>query len=664
VLFKSRWMIALFLLCSVGRAAGAEPSGTASSQDDILEFFEEEAQVITASRQPRPLHQSPATVYVLTREEIVASGAQTLWEALRPLPGLDVMHSETFQGEVSIRGLNKTLNNRTLVLLDGKPVLNGYYDKVAWESIPIGVEEIDRIEVVEGPVSALYGANAVNGVINIISRTPGQLAGGVVRLTAGQRDTYLGNALYGMRRGNLDGKISLGRRTTNRFESPDQRASAVHKMHAYLGYRLSTEQQIEVRGGVTHIDSRLNLGGLGTVKEIGPSGYARADYRRGNTGLRAYWDRNRTHLSEEENLPDEPGLNYDTFSLAVEHSPSLPQRHTLTAGGHYRWDRMRSALLFPGTVRRNLSSLFFEYQWQPRRALTLVSSGRFDRHSLTGWEFAPRGSVIFAATERHLLRFSAAIAFRFPTLMENELQLDRSIAIEETEPLVIDTLGVMLQGNRKLEAERLRMLELAYRAQLGRVHLAATGFRYWLTEVIASTVPQFEPMPSGLHITSSFENLPGDTRAWGGELEARVKVTRQWSSFANYSYQKFDGILDPQTSANGGPRHKVNAGGRFVTGGFSLAAGAHWVGSTTWFRNALFSTSTPLGAVDSYISFDGRIAYAFDRGRLRNLTLSLNAFNLADREHFETLPSTGGLSPGQSGEIIRRRLTTTVSYPF
>jgi len=133
------------------------------------------------------------------------------------LPGLDVMHSETFQGEVSIRGLNKSLNNRMLVLLDGKPVLNGYYDKVAWESIPIGVEEIDRIEVVEGPVSALYGANAVNGVINIISRTPGQLAGGVVRLTAGQRDTYLGNALYGMRRGNLDGKISLGRRTTNLY---------------------------------------------------------------------------------------------------------------------------------------------------------------------------------------------------------------------------------------------------------------------------------------------------------------------------------------------------------------------------------------------------------------------------------------------------------------
>ena len=136
LLLKSRWTIAFFLLGWLGRTAAEVSEG--EGQDDILEFFEQEARVVTASRQPHPLHQSPATVYVLTREEIIASGAQMLWEVLRPVPGVDVMHSETFQGTVSIRGVNKVLNNRTLVLLDGKPVLSGYYDRVAWENIPIG----------------------------------------------------------------------------------------------------------------------------------------------------------------------------------------------------------------------------------------------------------------------------------------------------------------------------------------------------------------------------------------------------------------------------------------------------------------------------------------------------------------------------------------------
>ena len=163
---------------------------------DLFEFFEEEAQVISASRRPQPIRQAPATVYVVKGEDI-QPGVYTLWDALRGVPGVDVMSNRTMYGAVSIRGLNKALNNRTLVLLDGKTVLDGDLNRINWEAIPVVLQDIDRIEVVEGPASAHYGANAINGVINIITKTPEQLQGVKLGYTTGELRTQLGSFLFG-----------------------------------------------------------------------------------------------------------------------------------------------------------------------------------------------------------------------------------------------------------------------------------------------------------------------------------------------------------------------------------------------------------------------------------------------------------------------------------
>ncbi|MEK7766288.1 MAG: TonB-dependent receptor plug domain-containing protein, partial [bacterium] len=112
----------------------------------------EEAQT-TASRQPSPVRLAPATVYVMTSQDIRESGVRTLYDALRSVPGVEVLATRASHAEVSIRGFDQPLANRTLVLLDGRTVLNGYFDNVIWEEIPVTLEEVDRIEVVEGPAS-------------------------------------------------------------------------------------------------------------------------------------------------------------------------------------------------------------------------------------------------------------------------------------------------------------------------------------------------------------------------------------------------------------------------------------------------------------------------------------------------------------------------------
>ena len=180
-----------FLIAMVLLTARAPPIW--AQQDDIFDFFEAEAEAIrlvTASRLPQSARWTPATVYVVTAEDIEASGARTFWDALRGVPGVDVMATRTFYGEVSIRGLNRALGTRTLVLLDGRTVLNGPFDATFWEGLPVGLGEVDRIEVVEGPASALYGANAVNGVVNIITKAAEASGGGKATYGLGERMAF------------------------------------------------------------------------------------------------------------------------------------------------------------------------------------------------------------------------------------------------------------------------------------------------------------------------------------------------------------------------------------------------------------------------------------------------------------------------------------------
>src|SRR5947209_7628332 len=138
--------------------------------EDFLNFYKEEAAVVSASLRPQPAKQTPATVYVITQQDLKDSGATTFWDALRSVPGVDVVQYRTGQAEVGIRGLVLPFHNRVLVEMDGRSVLEGVFDHLLWESLPITMDQIDRIEVVEGPSSAISGANAVSGVINIISK--------------------------------------------------------------------------------------------------------------------------------------------------------------------------------------------------------------------------------------------------------------------------------------------------------------------------------------------------------------------------------------------------------------------------------------------------------------------------------------------------------------
>lgn len=646
----SRALAALLLLA---------PAAAARAADDIpddFSFFQKEARVVTASRRPARASQAPATVYVVTSDDIRDSGAQTLWDALRTVPGVDVMAERTSQADVSIRGLNQALNNRTLVLLDGKTVLNGFLDFTDWEAIPVTLEEVDRIEVVEGPASALYGNNAVSGVINIITKKPEQLKGGLVQYTGGERNTQIGGAVVGDRRGAQAFKVGMGWRATDRFSDASRQASSVGKADAFYSLDLPHDVRWSVSGGVADHDVNINSG---PSDDVGDTGYLRTDVKRRGTSSRFFWNWGRAQFRDHPVFPFH--LHYDTLDYCLEQSLDLPFENALTAGWSYRRNAARSDVFAPGTRVQDLWALYFEDQWKPREDWTAVVSGRADHHPLTGWQLSPRGSVIYSPVPEHSFRVSAASAFRNPTLFEDYVDFSGDVPIPPGafNPPFTD-LHFIAQPNPGLRPENIESYEVAHRGSFDGVKTTLTGFYYRLRRQASSPNPAFTGTPPVLTETASVTNA-GETKALGGELGAELQASARLSAFVNYSYQSLIDQLPSQTFARSAPRHKVNLGGRYKRAGWIVYLSGDWVDKTYWSDNS--SPTAPVFArVAPYFLLDASARYRFS-GRWEGLEAGVSGFNIADR-HYETLPQRGPAAPGQMAEPIAARWSGTLSYRF
>ncbi len=429
---------------------------------DDFTFFQEEAKVVSASRRPTTTARAPATVYVVTSDDIRESGAQTLWDALRTVPGVDVMSERTSQGDVSIRGLDQSLNNRALVLLDGKTVLNGIYDFTDWEAIPVSLEEIDRIEIVEGPSSALYGGNAVSGVINIITKTPEQLKGGIVSYTGGERNTQMGTALIGDKKGAQAYKLDLGWRSTDMFQDASHQASGVGKAHGLWSLDLPDDAKWSVSGGASKHDININDGGPLTFDE-GEEGFLRTDLKRRGTSARFFWNWGQDRFRDYPTIPVH--FKYDTYDFNLEQTVDLPLDNALTAGASWRRNTASSDLFAPGVREQDLYALYFEDTWKPSDQWSVVLSGRGDHHPLAGWSLSPRGSVIYAPVPEHTFRLTASSAFRNPTLYEDYVTLVEDFPVGPN-PFGITALHVGFPPNPALKPEKIDFFEAAYRGSL------------------------------------------------------------------------------------------------------------------------------------------------------------------------------------------------------
>ena len=206
--------------------------------------------VITAGRTEQSIERAPATIAVISSEEIKASGALSIPELLRQVPGLDVMTVSSSHSEVNARGLNQLLSNKMLVLVDGRSTYFDFFGGVIWQALPIVMDQIDRIEIVRSPSSALYGANAFSGVINIITKTPRQIQGGRLKVQGGENSTLYSSFVQGNRKGDTGYRVVLGTRRMDSFSDQDTEFEDVALGNFYVDHRFDNDAKLSMEAGL------------------------------------------------------------------------------------------------------------------------------------------------------------------------------------------------------------------------------------------------------------------------------------------------------------------------------------------------------------------------------------------------------------------------------
>jgi iron complex outermembrane receptor protein len=603
-----------------------------------LEFLKEEGQVTSASRRPQEISRAPATVYVITSRQIKESGAQTIPDALRGVPGVDVIGSRSMASDVSIRGLDHPLPTSALVMVDGRIVQNGYYDFPIWESLPITLDEIDHIEVVEGPVSALYGPNAFQGVINIITKSPQQIGKAYASVTAGEDGLLFGTAMHGNEVGPWAYKLDLGWRSGEDFQA-DTQASDARIGSAKISRDMGEYGKAALSGGANYHRSQFSATTLGAPVDDGTTGFLRGDWTRGRARARGYWNYGRT--TSRGGTLDTP-LHYDTYDGQLEQGFQPFEGHEAVAGIEYRRNSAYSPLLFGPSERhaQDLWSLFLEDGWRVVEPLTLEADGRLDYHPLTGWRFSPRGAVVFRPVPEHTVRLSAGTAYRNPSLVENYADLTQPSGGARYTSLGMSGLG----------PERTTQLELAYIGRFDALRARASVFTYRADDMILfSRARQVAVGPPAQFLVPS-ENL-GGTRAWGAEAQLEAPLPWELSAKAAWSIERLKDDDDLQDNAETSPRNKVSGTLAWHHEGWTVSTEAFWQSATAFSSNAPTDAFVTEARVADYWLLSARLAYAFDGG----FEAAVSAWNMADRHHYE-------LTPFQNGELLGRRVAATLSW--
>jgi len=459
------------LLCAAMAAADAtEAAGAADLAELSLEELDR-IEISSVSRRSERLDQVAASVYVIGAETLQRSGATSLAEALRLAPNLQVARISSSQYAISARGFNDSIANKLLVMIDGRTVYAPYFSGTHWEQQDLPLEEIARIEVISGAGGSVWGVNAVNGVINIISKKAQDSQGTRLSLGAGSHEAAgslrQGGALFG------SGHYRVYARSTRREATRSEAGQTLQDRHEHdqLGWRADW---LDSGGGLTlqgdaYQGRSAERSGLGRpVGALKTRGYnlllrwTRQFDEHTQLRVRAYHDRS----EREDRLLYSPSVRVQDLEL------QLSQRlgaHQLDWGGGARRSRddIQPGLLFgfvPAQQQQRWLNLFLQDEWQAGPKLRLIGGLKFERNDYTGWESLPSLRLAWTAAEGQLLWASLARAVRAPA------RLDRDLRLPPRPPYII-------AGGPDFQAERALVSELGFRGQLSReLQLSLTLF--------------------------------------------------------------------------------------------------------------------------------------------------------------------------------------------
>ncbi|MCX7514384.1 TonB-dependent receptor plug domain-containing protein [Frateuria hangzhouensis] len=577
--------------------------------------------VSSVAKSPEPLGKAPAAVYVISHDDIMRSGARNMPDILRLAPNLQVFQTSPGSYVITSRGFsgnNEAQNfaNKLLVLIDGRSVYSPIFSGMYWDDQFVMPENIERIEVVSGPGGTLWGANAVNGVINIITRNTADTQGGMFHVRAGTLESSVAMQYGGALGSNAHYRLYAGESRRRSFDNSAGQDAHDGWRKPQIGFRVdwdaSADDAFMVQGDL-HDGRQHHPDGVDSRNTEGDvvARWQHAISRTSSFQLQTYFDHVR-RLSEG----DGSGFSLDTWDIEAQHNLAVGKHHQIVWGigdRVYRYDIMPriavtdSLLWDPSRDTQNLANAFIQDQisFNPRTQLTLGLKAEHDPYS--GVSTMPNARLSWHPTRNVLLWAAASRAVRTPTPFDED---------------VIEKLGdvTFVVGNPAFKREKLTAYEAGWRAQVATRATVSVSLYYNVYDDLRT----IEFSPTGLPLT------------WGNGMEGHTYGLEAWGSYAVRDWWQLGAGFTTQRKRLG---FKPGASG--VLGAAQAGDDPDRQGFVRSMMNlsdrwTLYADLRGVGAlpdprVPGYVELDARLGWMVND----DLELSLSGFNLLRSWHQE-----------------------------
>lgn len=603
--------------------------------------------ITSVAKKAQPLSDAAAAAYVITQEDIQRSGLRSIPEILRLAPGVQVARVDANRWSISIRGLNGLFASSLLVLIDGRSIYTPTFGGVFWDVQDTLLEDIERIEVVRGPGGTLWGANAVNGVINIITKKAQATQGAYLIGGAGTLERGYGGARYGGKIGEKGAYRIYGKYfNRNHFQKPDGTDADDAWSQGRGGFRtdwnLSTDDTVTVQGD--GYVGRMNQTALGvsltppfsfsapnSIDVAGANILMRWDHQfspASQTTLQLYYDR-----TERESLFF--GEDRDTYDVDFQHRWQWGERQDIVWGLGYRLSR--------DTVTNNTFRLSFDPTDQdfqiisgflqdeitliPDR-LRLTLGTKVSHNTFTGMEYQPNGRLLWKPHDLHTLWAAVSRAVRIPTRVDDGIRLNVAGLPTAGPPGVAVTRS---QGNKDFKSVELVAYEAGYRIQaIPEFSIDLAGF-YHVYRGLTSlqreeSFIETTPGPTHVVIPARFDNRVNGN-AYGIEVATHWQVLENWRVLANYSWLRMR--LDPDAGNTGPPIGSQPGSNPKHT--FHARSLLNLPYNLAFDTNVFYVSSLPTLSVSKYIRVDVRLGWR----PTNSVDVSLVGQNVFDNQHPE-----------------------------
>lgn len=555
-----RWFTRCAALCALGLAALATTAWAQTKPPtDLSEVSLEDlmnTKVTSVSKKEQKLSRTAAAIYVITQEGIRRSGATNIPDLLRMVPGVDVAQITANSWAISARGFNGQFANKMLVLIDGRTVYDPSISSVFWDAQDLVLEDIERIEVIRGPGATVWGTNAVNGVINIITKSSKETQGGLLRGGGGSVEQGFGTLRYGGKIGEHATYRVFGKYfNRGSFDNLSGQNAADGWNMRHGGFR--TDWDISDRDSMT-IQGDIYGGVKGEPYPAGPSMTppfftspftSMKDYSGGNVlarwnhklqggsemSVQTYFDRIARVDSTDPELRS-------TFDVDFQHHLTLGNRHDIVWGGGYRnnSDSLTGSFrisFHPNRFTSAVENVFVQDDINLVGDKLWITAGTKVEHNMfSGFEVEPCVRLIWTPSKRHTVWLAYSHANRIPARGFDDLRIN--LAAFPGQGGVVNLVSIL--GNPQLKSEGLNAYELGYRFEPNKrlsLDIATFYNSYQHLRTWEPGTPFFETTPPPPHfvIPQVFNSkMFGST--YGAEMSAEWNVAKFWTLAGGYAW--------------------------------------------------------------------------------------------------------------------------------